>query len=272
MIRGIDRKPYIDLDPYLDISKFKDLHPEIAKGFACAREFAKEGTWMKPNFKYNDMSYTLNWKPIYQAYDEFLNLPDTDPIKIEGLKILPTNFKDFKQRNIFVRYLKTTMGAHDPYIYYFLWEDTSNMSDRGESERPPTPEQKYFPGVVEWVNNLKQQGIVEHIGRVLFFVSESSSKPFEHRDIDHSVQGDQNGYSNHTVEFIHIRPFTKRGFYVWDPEQKKKTYINSHASFFNDQDWHGGEFSMEQEYGLRIDCKFTDEFKKKIRIQHLDHY
>lgn len=272
MIRGIDNKPYIDLDQHLDIKSFIKLHPEICRGFATARQYAKEGTWMKPGFDFADMSYTVNWKPIYQAFEEFQQLPDDDPIKIEGMKIFPNDFKDFNQRNVFVRYLKSTMGAHDPYIYYFLWEDTTNMSDRGETQRLPTPEQHHFPGVVKWVESLKEQNIIEHIGRVIFFVSESSSKPFEHRDIDHSVQGDNCGYSNHNVEFIHIRPLIKRGFYIWDPDQKKKVYVNSHASFFNDQDWHGGEFSMEQEYGLRIDCKFTNDFKKKLGIDNLEYY
>lgn len=272
MIRGIGGNPYINLDPYLDIDGFKKLHPEICKGFALAKDYAKEGTWMKPAFEWNDSSYIINWKPIYKAFEEFENLSDNDPIKIEGLKLYPNDFKDFKQRNTFLTYLKTAMGAHDPYSYYFLWEDATNMSDRGEIERSPTYEQQYFPGVVKWVKNLKKQNIVKSIGRVIFFVSNSSSQPFEHRDIDYSTKGDEKGYSNHSIEFIHIRPLIKRGFYVWDPEEKKKIYINSHASFFNDQDWHGGEFSMEQEYGLRIDCQFTQEFKDKIGIGNLEKY
>jgi len=270
MIQGIGGKPYIDLDPYLDIEGFKKLHPKICRGFALAREHAKEGTWMKPGFDWKDASYIINWKPIYQSFEEFQQLPDDDPIKTEGMKLFPSDFKNFKERNIFVRYLKSTMGAHDPYIYYFLWEDATNMSDRGEIGRLPTPEQSYFPEVVEWVENLKNLNIIEHIGRVIFFVSESSSKPFEHRDIDYSNKHNSN--VGHNVEFIHIRPLIKRGFYVWDPDQQKKVYINSHSSFFNDHDWHGGEFSMEQEYGLRIDCKFTKEFKKILGIDHLETY
>jgi hypothetical protein len=30
--------------------------------------------------------------------------------------------------------------------------------------------------------------------------------------------------------------------------------------------------SKEVEYGLRIDCKFTDYFRKKIGISHLEYY
>ena len=94
---------------------------------------------------------------------------------------------------------------------------------------------------------------------------------FEHRDLDGSKGTDQD-FSPHNNEFIHIRYRTKRGFYIWDPELKQKHYVNSCASFWNDQDWHGGETSNEQEYGLRIDCKFSDRFKEEIGIAHLEHY
>lgn len=268
MIKGFENKPYIDLDPFLDIKGFLKLHPEICSGMALAREYAKEGTWMKPGFDFKDMSHIASWKPIFQAFEEWQALPDDNPIKVEGLKIFPQDFKDYKQRNIFVRYLISTMGAHDPYIYYVLKEEGTNMKDRGVEERIDTPESTFFPGVMSWINELKTNNIVEHIGRVIFFVSSSSSKPFEHRDLD----ADTHDYTNHNIEFIHIRPDTKRGFYIWDPEYKRKHYVNSYSCFFNDQDWHGGEFSMEQEYSLRIDCKFTQEFKERIGIGHLTHY
>ena len=62
MIKGIGGRPYISLDEHLDIKGFRNLHPEICRGFALAREYAKEGTWMSPGFDTKDMSYQLNWK------------------------------------------------------------------------------------------------------------------------------------------------------------------------------------------------------------------
>ena len=47
-ILGINNTPYYDMEPYLDMATFDRLQPEIIRGFADAREFAKEGTWMKP--------------------------------------------------------------------------------------------------------------------------------------------------------------------------------------------------------------------------------
>jgi hypothetical protein len=269
MIRGIDNKPYINLDPYLDIDGFKSLHPEICKGFALAREYAKEGTWMSPGFNLEDMSYIINWKPIYKAFAEYQLLSEDHPIKQQGKEIFPTDFKDYKQRNIFTRYLKSAMGANDPYTYYFLWEEGS--WEKRNAKRRPTDEQQYFPGVVRWVENLVSEDIIERIGRVIFFHCDHNGHAFEHRDLD-GKKGNDQGYSNHCNEFIHIRYRTKRGFYIWDPETQNKHYINANAAFWNDEDWHGGEQSNEVEYGLRIDCVFTKEFRKKIGIEKLNYY
>jgi len=135
VIKGINSNTYIDVEPYIDMSTFEKLQPEIIRGFAEARWFAKEGTWMKPGFEFKDMSYILNWKPIYAAMEEFQALPDDDPIKVEGMKIWPTDFKDYKQRNLITRYLKMAMEAYDPYIYYFLYEE-GDWDDRpGEKKK-----------------------------------------------------------------------------------------------------------------------------------------
>lgn len=271
MIKGIGGQPYINLDPYLDIEGFKKLHPEICKGFALARDYAKEGTWMAPGFDWKDASYIIDWKPIYQAWDEYKSLPDYDPIKIVGDTILPVDFNDYKQRNIFTRYLKSVLGANDPYIYYFLW--TEGDWNQRNSERQKTQESQFFPGVVKWIENLIESKIIDRIGRVIFFHCDHNGKAFEHRDLDrNNGMMNDNQYSNHKNEFIHIRYRTKRGLYIWDPVAENKVYINSNAAFWNDEDWHGGEHSKEVEYGLRIDCKFTLEFRQKLGIDHLESY
>jgi len=267
MIKGINNSPYIDMSPYLNMSQFDLLQPEIIRGFAEAREFAKEGTWMTPGFTFEDMSYRLNWKPIYEAMNEFLALPDDNPIKIAGMPLYK-DFSDYKQRNKFTRFLKMAMGAYDPYIYYFLWAEGS-WDDR-TAQRTLTDEAQHFPDTVKWVESLITNNIFEHIGRVIFFHCEADGIPFEHRDLD--ARNGINVAMPHRNEFIHVRPNTKKAFYLWDPEQKDKTYLNTRAAWWNDQDWHGGERIMEQSYSLRIDGKFTEEFRTKLGISHLESY
>jgi hypothetical protein len=70
---GINNKPYFDMSSYIDMEKFEQMQPEIIKGFALAREYAKEGTWMAPGFTFDDMSYQIHWKPIYQAMQEYMS-------------------------------------------------------------------------------------------------------------------------------------------------------------------------------------------------------
>ncbi len=270
MIKGINGKPYYDLESYLDMETFSKLQPEIIRGFADSREFAKEGTWMSPGFDLKDLSYPMYWKPIYKAIQEFLELPDDDPIKKNGIDLY-RDFEDFQVRNRFTRYIKMAMGAYDPYIYYFLWEDGS-WDDR-TAPRKLTPEAKYFPNVVAWVENMITNGIFDHIGRVIFFHCEADGIPFEHRDLD-AKNGvfEKHQYTPHRNEFIHIRPNTKKAFYIWDPDSKDKTYINTRAAWWNDQDWHGGERIMEQSYSLRIDGKFTEEFRRKLGLENITSY
>jgi hypothetical protein len=266
-IRGINDQAYLDLEKYLDMQSFERLQPEIYLGFAEARQFAKEGTWMKPGFTWEESSYIINWKPIPYAIEQFLALPDNDPIKVAGMPLYK-EFSNYEQRNKFTRFLKMAMGAYDPYIYYFLWEEGS-WNDRSAA-RKLTPEAKYFPNVVNWVENLITENIFEHIGRVIFFHCEAGGIPFEHRDLD--AKNGINIRYPHRNEFIHIRPNTKKAMYVWDPEKKNKIYINSRAAWWNDQDWHGGEMIMEPSYSLRIDGKFTDQFREKLGINHLENY
>lgn len=273
MIRGINGKPYIDLESFIDMSTFEKLQPEIYKGFALARDYAKEGTWMKPYQNFDEMSYKMHWKPIFQAIEEFLALPDDDPVKIAGMDLYK-DFKNYSSRNKFTRYLKMALGAYDPYTYYFLWEE-GDWVDR-QAPRRTTQEAEYFPNVVAWIEKMISDGIFTHVGRVIFFNVEADGISFEHRDLDmqlvNGVEEQVNGYTNHKHEFIHIRPNLERPFYIWDPEKKNKIYINSRAAWWNDQDWHGGDRIIKPSYGLRIDGVFTDEFRKKIGVDHLTHY
>jgi hypothetical protein len=266
MIRGINHQPYFDLEQYLRMDEFDALQPEIIRGFAEARMYAKEGTWMAPGFTFKEMSYVPNWKPIYQAVAEYLALPDNDPIKKGGWDLY-CNIKDHETRNKFTRYLKMALGAYDPYIYYFLWEEGS-WDDR-MAPRKLTQEAAYFPNVVKWVESTIGT-IFEDVGRVIFFHCDHDGIPFEHRDLD-AKTGIDVEYP-HRNEFIHIRPNTKKAFYLWDPEKKNKIYLNTRAAWWNDQDWHGGERIMEQSYSLRIDGKFTEEFRKKLGIDHIESY
>jgi hypothetical protein len=90
-----------------------------------------------------------------------------------------------------------------------------------------------------------------------------------HRDL---ILPNETEYFNHRHEFLHLRTNLDKPFYIWDPEDDAKFLVNSHATFFNDQDWHAGGRTNKQTYSLRVDGTFTEEFRKKIGISQIVAY
>lgn len=250
MIKGIFGRDYIDLSSLIDLNSFDKLHPEICRGFAIAKDLASIGSVDVPDGFMNLDEYRGQFKPLHKAYEEFLKLPDTDPIKING--------KDF-QDNDLATYLKWAMEGYDLYTFYVLYDfeegwrtDSSIRGRQGVAD--------HFPGVINWIDSLVKDGVFSHIGRATFFVQEAGGISFEHRDP--SVDPE---FPDIPSEFIHVRPSLDRPFYVKDSETSKKIYIDTRAGYWNDQDWHGGDTVLKPTYSLRIDGKFTETFKEKLK-------
>ena len=250
MLKGILGNPYIDLSNYIDLNSFDNLHPEICRAFALARDKAAFGSVDVPEGFMHLKVYDNQFKPLYITYNDLLNLLDDDPLKVNG--------KDL-QDNELTTYLKFAMGAYDLYSFYVLydfkdgWRDDTDI--RGTQQMAD-----YFPSVIAWIDELVDQKVFSHIGRATFFVQEAGGISFEHRDP--SVDPE---YPDVPSEFIHLRPSLDRPFYVRDSETLEKTYINTRAGYWNDQDYHGGDPVLRPTYSFRIDGKFTDEFKEKIK-------
>jgi hypothetical protein len=253
MLRGINGNPYLDLEKYIDVKSFDDIQTDIHKGFALSKHLAVSGCLEVPTDMFNENSHELDWKPLSKAYNEFLQLSDTDPIKIAGQQIMQE-----QGHNQFVTYLKYALGAYDLYTFYVLWDFKEGWRE-DSSLRELTDVSMYFSSLVDWIDNLKDAGIFSHIGRASFFVLEAGGVSFEHRDPAVDPE-----FPEVTSEFIHIRPDTDRPFYVRDPDTLEKTYIKTRVGYWNDQDWHGGEQIMKPTYGLRIDGVFTEEFRNII--------
>jgi hypothetical protein len=263
MIKGIGGIPYINLDPYLDIEGFKELHYEMCYGITKSSK--KEGNICKPS---GIGDYQALSKPLYQAIEEYFALPEDHKIRIYGKMI-----GELDNRDEFVRYLKLSLGAYDPYKFIFIKTENGGWESRFE-EKPWTEDAQHFPNLVKWLKSLADpqgQDVFEYLGRVIFMLSEHDVKMPRHRDI---ILPEED-YSNHRHEYIHIRPNADKGFFIADGPYTKDEdlqWVDCHACFFNDQDWHGGRHSDKQSFSLRIDGKFTDEFRNKIGIGHLDSY
>jgi len=259
MIRGINSQPYIDLDPYLDIQGLLDLHYKICKGIVRSKH-KKEGNIVRPG-GFND-AYELNFKPTFQAVDEYFALPEDHEIRRLGKEI-----GEWDNRDEFVLFLKLTLGAYDPYQFIFLKTEEGGWESRFE-EKAWTPDAEYFPEFKQWIEKL-QGTVFDHIGRIIIFKAEHDGQTALHRDL---IYPNETDYFDHRHEFIHLRTRLDRDFYIWDSETDTKVTTTSYAIFFNDQDWHNGGCSNVQTFSIRIDGKFTEEFRQRVGIAHLANY
>lgn len=260
MIRGINNKPYISLDEYIDVEGFSKLHYRICTGLVQSK-YKKEGNMVKPGGC--EGAYELTFKPLYQALEEYHALPDDHEIKVEGRRI-----GEYKNRDQFMLFLKLAMGAYDPYQFVFLKTEAGGWESRFE-EKSWTPDVEFFPELKLWLEQLVSNNVLQYLGRVIFFKAEHDCLMPMHRDL---ILPNEHDYFPHRHEFIHIRANLDKPFYIWNNETDEKILVESKATFFNDQDWHAGGRINKQTYSLRIDGPFTDQFREKIGIGHLENY
>jgi len=259
MIRGINGKPYLNLDPYIDIEGFKRLHYKICQGLVLSK-YKKEGNIVEPGGF--DNAYKLPFKPLFKAIEEYEALPVDHEVRVLGREI-----GEWNNRDQFVLFLKLALGAYDPYQFVFLKTEDGGWENRFE-EKAWTEDSKLFPELRAWLEQLVP-AVFTHLGRIIFFKAEHDVLMPFHRDL---ILPNETEYFDHRHEFIHLRTSLDKPFYIWDPEDDAKLLVNSHATFFNDQDWHAGGRTNQQTYSIRIDGVFSDEFRQRIGIDHLEYY
>jgi hypothetical protein len=261
MIRGINSQPYINLDPYLDIAGLKQLHYKICKGIVLTHH-KKEGNIVKMG-GFND-TYELPFKPTFQAIDEYFALPEDHEIRVLGREI-----GEFENRDQFVLFLKLALGAYDPYQFMFLKTEEGGWETRFE-EKSWTSDAEFFPEFKVWLEKLVTDKVFTHLGRIIIFKCEHDGLTAMHRDL---IYPEETEYTNHRHEFIHLRTsLDTRPFYIWDPETGTQILTESHAIFFNDQDWHNGGKINKQTFSIRVDGIFTPEFRERIGLSNVDFY
>jgi hypothetical protein len=260
MIKGINGSPYVNIEPHIDIEGFSKLHYKICRGLVQSK-YKKEGNMVKPGGC--EGAYELTFKPLYQALEEYWALPEDHEIRVEGRAI-----GEYKNRDDFMLFLKLALGAYDPYQFVFLKTEAGGWESRFD-EKTWTPDAELFPELKIWLENLVEQKVFKHLGRIIFFKSEHDCLMPLHRDL---ILPDEHDYFPHRHEFIHVRPNLDKPFYIWDAETDEKILTDKQAIWFNDQDWHAGGRVNKQSYSLRIDGPFTDEFRERLGIAHLDNY
>ncbi len=93
-------------------------------------------------------------------------------------------------------------------------------------------------------------------GRMLIIYDDSGRAVPAHRDHDDAEI---------CHEFIWLRTNFDKPFYMLDPETGEKIYVEGHSAWFDSvNQFHGADGSGGLSFSIRIDGRFSDEFRKQI--------
>lgn len=116
----------------------------------------------------------------------------------------------------------------------------------------PSPEAEEFADLMDFIATLPFAAT----GRIIIMYDEGGRAVSAHRDHD-SV--------DLCHEFIWFRTSLAKPFYMLDPKSGEKLYVRSHAAWFDTvNQYHGADASHGLAFSIRVDGRFTDEFRRQI--------
>ncbi len=96
----------------------------------------------------------------------------------------------------------------------------------------------------------------EATGRMLIIYDPEGRAVTAHRDHDSA---------DLSHEFIWFRTNLSKPYYMLDPDTGEKVYVTGHSAWFDTvNQYHGGDSTGELAWSIRVDGRFSDEFRRMI--------
>lgn len=245
---GVNGKPFISLDEHLDIDGFTSLHDKMCHGIALSY-------WDQGNYGpgvYDRSSVT----DLFWLEADLYNKRHPDSEKVNAMR-----FFDINQKR---KYLKLRYGVYNPSHTVYLKKPNGRdyYSIAKPDSNPWTDNATHFPELVKWIKELPFQDI----GRALFFIHEHDCDLVMHSDLKYAKEPGQKYKADqpYESEFVWIRSTPDKSFYVFNENTGEKHYVKGNSAWFNSYDLHGGDREKVMTFSLRVDGKFTDEFRQKL--------
>jgi hypothetical protein len=123
--------------------------------------------------------------------------------------------------------------------------------DRTDLWRPSEDAAEFAP-LMDFIATLP----FESTGRMLIMYDMNGRAVSAHKDHDSE---------DLCHEFIWFRTNFAKPFYMLDPESGAKVYVASHAAWFDTvNQFHGADASNGLSFSIRVDGRFTEEFRRQI--------
>lgn len=195
--------------------------------------------------------------PSYKSFDEFIDierLRSLDGYMMQRIKRHIQMHEDLKfytgpyclQNNAPIR-----PGPRMIYLAYSELPDSYFDLDRTELWHP-TAYATEFALLMDFVKTLP----FEATGRMLIIYDDARREVPAHRD---HIETDI------CHEFLWFRTNLRKPFYMFNEQTNEKKYIDGYTAWFDTvNQYHGSDAADGLTFSVRIDGKFTDEFRAKI--------
>ena len=196
--------------------------------------------------------------PAYKSFDEFIDverLRSLDNYLTEGIeRHIETQKEDY-----FINYYRLDRSApYQPGVreiwlartkpgtpYDYLDLDQTNLWELTEAAAE-------FSLLMDFIETLP----FKEKGRMLIIYDDAGKTVPAHRD---HIETDI------CHEFIWFRTNLKKPFYVLNHRSDEKKYVESYSAWFDSvNQYHGSDAADGLSFSIRVDGKFTDEFRKMI--------
>ena len=196
--------------------------------------------------------------PSYKSFDEFIDvdrLRSLDGYVTQRIKRrLQTQEQDLK---FYTGPYRLDDGAPgrpgSRMIYLSFSEKPDSYFDLDKTELwHPTVYANEFALLMDFIGTLPFQAT----GRMLIMYDDAPRDVPAHRD---HVETDV------CHEFLWFRTNLKKRFYMLNQKTNEKRYVASYSAWFDSvNQYHGSDASEGLSFSIRVDGKFTDEFRRRI--------
>ena len=264
-IRGIFGQPFVSLEAHVDLAPLAEIHEEICLALTQMPIEYTGGSHRSMGIvppsrlaeALVDYGEVIRGLPPEQ-FALFRSLAD-DPGSIDAAAQGDSEFGEEREHPLSWRqmlWLKFRHGVYFPWKVYVELIPNRYWADKSDSEGKSFTRlaRAFFPKTIAYVKTLP----FASIGRCNIMGLEANDHGTTHRDgePDDKPEPDQ---------FITLSPAGNKRLFLWDEDQKEKTYVTGRAYWFNDHDHHGVDADPFFRYSLRVDGVFRPELLEALR-------